>query len=146
MFDTHTTEDGEKILICHMEDSHLFNTIRMHTRKIREARAVLEQSTAGSSIYEALGVNPVGMSRADAQRQIRNRHSLLPPYVMEATLRGLAIRGLLASAYGRDALIPRPVPALPSADSDWRPVEVVSDDDDDDDDDDGYYPYTDGSF
>ena len=99
----------------------------------------MEQVPTGSSVYEALGVNPLGLTRNEAQREIRKRHSLLPPYVMEASLRGLAIRGLLASAYGRDAALPRPAPALPSADSSWRPVEVV-DDDDDEDDFQEYYP------
>ncbi len=133
MFDVHITADGTEMLICHMENSHLVNTIRMHCRKIQEARAALEQNPSGFAIYEALGVNPSGMSRAQAQSIIRDRHKKLPPYVMEATIRGLGVQRFLAEAYGRSTAIPLPAPVLPaSRDDNWRPVEVVGDDGEED--------------
>lgn len=115
MYETHTTKDGETMLICAMDDSHLFNTIRMYTNRMEAARAILQGSLHDQD--PLIGIFQPQFSSASlkdqAQKSVKFCHGKLQPYVFEAALRGLNIQDLLQLAYGRSHAVGLQSLALP---------------------------------
>jgi hypothetical protein len=110
---THTTKEGETLLIAQMEDSHLLATINLFCKNFEAARLVLKgnsQPFAGESVLNALNPEFSKDRVLDAARSaIRAYSSKLPDYICEAAIRGLDIAAPLQSAYGRKAKSPSQV-------------------------------------
>ena len=128
MYKIHTTSDGDSMLVCQMTDSHLTNMIKLLCKQMVEARALLDGGSISSD--PLLGIlAPQFNARAvreKAEAAIRLVHETLPPYVLEASLRGIDLGHLLQAAYGRrEQLSSLQVPKVLTGDS-WE------DDDDDD--------------
>lgn len=96
----HKTQDGLTPIVM-LEDTHLLNIVRMHLRSIENARLLLEQKEKPTNtVVAALYRN---QPQADPQQIITKAHEALMPYVLEATMRGLADIPLvlqMQSAYG----------------------------------------------
>ena len=104
MYDLHTTAEGQSLLICQMEDGHLFNTINLHCRSIKNARLVIEQGSVElPTIAKILTGNKFDYERQviNAEATIKSSHNKLQPYIVEASLRGFNISELLQDTYGR---------------------------------------------
>jgi hypothetical protein len=102
MFETHTTKDGQSMLICQMEDRHLSNTIKSFCREIEKCRKVITQPSVEN---ELIAIFNSGYSQANlkeqAVNQLKKYHQRLQPYLGEALLRGLDLSKELKIAYGR---------------------------------------------
>ena len=130
MYKIHTTSDGDSMLVCQMNDTHLTNMIRLLCKQMVEAKALLDGgSLSGDPLLGILAPQFNAKAvREKAEAAIRLIHETLPPYVLEASLRGIVLGTLLQAAYGRREQLPNlQVPK----------VLTGNDDDDDDVDDDG---------
>jgi hypothetical protein len=129
MYNFHTTKDGERIMICMMEDRHLINTIKLYLRKIREEVAKINGAPLVSDPI-LLAVHPVDTAaiKRQAQSRVKALSEALPPYIAEATLRGLTDLFVedLQSTYGRSSKM--------DSGSAQALIEAGADNDDDDDD------------
>lgn len=101
MYNTHTTKDGQTLLICQMTNSHLVNTIRILCNKIKSGRLTLENPQLQSQMVQVLSNFPVKPFTQNVIRELKTHHNHLQEYVLEAALRGLDITGILQGAYGR---------------------------------------------
>ncbi|WGV29197.1 hypothetical protein [Halotia branconii] len=102
MFETHTTKDGQSMLICQMEDRHLSNTIKSFCREIEKCRKILTQPTAENQLIAVF--NPTYSQanlKSQAEKQLKNYHQKLQPYLAEAFLRRLNLVNEVRIAYGR---------------------------------------------
>lgn len=130
MYKIHTTNEGDSMLVCQMTDSHLTNMIRLLCKQMVEARQLLDGGSLSSD--PLLGILAPQFNakaiREKAEGAIRLIHETLPPYVLEASLRGIVLGSLLQAAYGRREQLPN-LSALKMLTSD-----ICGDDDDDDDD------------
>ena len=133
MYKIHTTSDGDSMLICQMNDTHLQNMIRMLCKQMLEARALLDGGSISSD--PLLGIlAPQFNARAvreKAEAAIRLIHETLPPYVVEASLRGIDLGHLLQAAYGRREQLPNLQVPKPIT------IDRLKEDDDDDDNEEG---------
>jgi hypothetical protein len=106
MYELHTTQNGDTLLICCMEDTHLINTIRSLCLKMQAAVEMLTSTTLDDPL---ISIFQPQYSKAAMQEKARDSleflHQRLQPYVMEATLRGLEVASMLQSAYGRTTRI-----------------------------------------
>ena len=135
MYKIHTTSDGDAMLVCQMTDSHLTNMVKLLCKQTVEARALLDGGSL--SCDPLLGILAPQFNakavREKAESAIRLIHETLPPYVLEASLRGIDLGYLLQAAYGRRGQVPNlQVPKVLTTD---RFKEGDDDDDDVDDDD-----------
>ncbi|MDA0672653.1 MAG: hypothetical protein O3C67_02970 [Cyanobacteria bacterium] len=109
MYELHTTQNGDTLLICCMEDSHLINTIRSLCLKVQAAVEMLTSTTPDDPL---ISIFQPQYSKAAMQEKAKDSleflHQRLQPYVMEATLRGLEVASMLQSAYGRTTRIAMP--------------------------------------
>lgn len=132
MYKIHTTREGDSMLVCQMTNSHLTNTIKMLCKQMKEARQLLDYSSI--SCDPLLGILAPQFNakavREKAEGAIRLIHETLPPYVVEAALRGIDCGHLLQEAYGRCEQLPN----LQSSKA--LTLDSCEDDDDDNDDDD----------
>ena len=132
MYKIHTTSDGDSMLVCQMTDRHLTNMVKLLCKQMVEARALLEGGSLPCD--PLLGILAPQFNakavREKAESAIKLIHETLPPYVLEASLRGIDLGHLLQAAYGRREQLPNlQAPKVLTIDS-------CEDDDDDDDDDD----------
>ena len=106
MYEQHTTRDNKTTLICQMADGHLVNTIKLHCKRMADARAFVSTPAVFDPITQALtGVTDEAV-RKKAITVIQESHKHLYPYVMEASLRGLPVTSFLQEAYGRKEAMP----------------------------------------
>lgn len=110
MFHRHTTKNGESILVCQMDDRHLWNTLKMYCRKIKAARKVLEGKAVpvdpilGAVIGEATPIE----QHTKARQELMSSHHALMHFVIEAAVRDFDVQSVLQDAYGRDQGLNRP--------------------------------------
>ena len=126
MYRIHRTSDGGSMLVCQMSDIHLINMIRLLCKQMVEARALLDGGSISSDPLLRI-LAPQFNARAvreKAEAAIRLVHETLPPYVLEASLRGIILGHLLQAAYGRSEQLPN-LQALKLTGDSWE------DDDDD---------------
>ena len=136
MYKLHTTSEGDSMLVCQMTDRHLTNTIRLLCKRMVEARALLDRARAlldsnSLTCDPLLGILAPQFHakavREKTESAIKLIHETLPPYVLEAALRGIDLGYLLQAAYGRREQLPNlQVPKVLTGDS-------CKDDDDDED-------------
>lgn len=130
MYKIHTTSEGDAMLVCQMTDRHLTNMIRLLCKQMVDAKQLLDGGSLSSDLL--LGILAPQFNakavREKAESAIRLIHETLPPYVVEAALRGIVLGPLLQAAYGRREQLPNlQVPKVLTIDS--------CDDADEDDDD-----------
>lgn len=117
------------MLVCQMTDSHLANMIRLLCKQMVDARALLDGGSLSSD--PLLGILAPQFNakaiREKAEGAIRLIHETLPPYVLEASLRGIVLGLLLQAAYGRREQLPN-LSALKVL-----TIDICGDDDDDED-------------
>ena len=109
MYKIHTTSDGDSMLICQMNDTHLTNMIRLLCKQMAEARQILDGGSLPCD--PLLGILAPQFNakavREKAEGAIRLIHETLPSYVVEASLRGIVLGHLLQAAYGRREQLPQ---------------------------------------
>lgn len=86
MFETHTTADGNRMLVCQMEDQHLKNTIRMVFRTITEMNECAATQPAEKLTRQFYNLKTI--SQKNAANLSREAIQRLYPYLVEAYLRG----------------------------------------------------------
>ena len=107
MFESHTTKEGDSMLICSMEDSHLINTIKLILRHIKTASSVLCGQQSENHLIAVFSPSYSAAAQKErAEESIRFYHRKIQPYIMEAALRGLDISALMQDAYKRSQMIP----------------------------------------
>ena len=109
MYQVHITSNGDSILICQMENSHLINTIKVIAKVIQASQEILQEQVKPDPLMEVL--NPkysLQSIKERAKQELKQCHDRIQPYVMEAALRGLDVTGILQAAYGRTTGIPTP--------------------------------------
>lgn len=99
MFEYHTDSKGNSTLIAMLSDSHLLNIIKYDCKLIKQAADTL--SSTDNAVTKAL----LQIDNKELEKTIRNRHKLLYPYIMEASLRGLETTSILRDTYGRESAI-----------------------------------------
>ena len=108
MYKLHTTSNGDSMLVCQMTDLHLINMIRLLCKQMAEAKKLLDGGPLSSD--PLLGILAPQFNakavREKAEAAIRLIHETLPPYVLEASLRGIILGHLLQAAYGRSEQLP----------------------------------------
>lgn len=113
----HKTANGEKVLICAMEDDHLKNTIAYFLRPLadatqrlsRDLEAPKERSERAKFLY---GDRPMAMTAYEYGELYKESVEKIGPYLFEANVRGLDVSDLVHKAAGRtgaDAEAPRPL-------------------------------------
>ncbi len=132
MFESHTTKDGQSMLICQMEDRHLSNTIKSFCREIEKCRKVITQPSVEDQM---IAIFNSGYSQANlkeqAGKQLKIYHERLQRYLGEALLRGLNLSNELKIAYGRTGQVTNTFNIT---------LELIEGDDDDDYGDDYSHP------
>ena len=111
----HTTREGKNLFISQLDDEHLFNTILMHVRKIKEISNMLSEEAAKVSKLSAAlyDINPEQMA-VQAKRELPRAVTVLYPYLAEAVLRNLRMDEISAAMQdafqrkGQDVLTPLP--------------------------------------
>jgi hypothetical protein len=100
MFEIHKTNNGSQMLICQMDDEHLFNTIKLFAHNLKQARVLLENPQITNGIMKAI----IGNTQADAvyqaEKAIKFSDEKLRPYIVAACYRGLDVKDILVGAYG----------------------------------------------
>ena len=87
MFKTHTTREGDQMLVAEMSDSHLLNTVELNIRKAETAKGkaqALPTSDYARGLY--------GVKRVDAEeagRMVRTIMDAMTPYIAEMWVRGI---------------------------------------------------------
>lgn len=100
---THQTEDGKIIIIALMDDIHLKNTVRLHLKKIKEAKSMLS-SKSEIKIQETLyGIKNSAIEKKMIQ-QINQSRQALPIYIMECMIRGIDFKEELNKAFDRSLI------------------------------------------
>jgi len=106
MFQKHKTKDGKEMLIMQMNDGHLYNTIKMICREVKECAAVLEADfQPDNAVFAALipEANSEDIKRK-ARNDIQIYYSRLTHYVFEASRRNIDISRPLQEAFGKEKL------------------------------------------
>lgn len=116
MYQTHTTMNGESMLICQMENSHLINTIKVIAKVIQTSQEILQEQVKPDPLMEVLNPKYLESIKERARQELRKCHDCIQPYVMEAALRGLDVTGILQSAYGRSTAVGSYLKLLPQVD------------------------------
>jgi hypothetical protein len=103
---THIDASGRAIPIPLMSDDHLWNTIRLICRQIKEARSIVDREEIINKLPRSQMILS-GIEDEEEQREIAEdilvqKIELLGNYVVEATIRGLEIRELVVNAVGRE--------------------------------------------
>lgn len=136
MIEKHKTREGDILFISQMDDSHLLNTIHMMLRQLQEAYRMVGSSAEIDPIAAAMyGVDPKRLSNA-AKEVIPPIIRQLYPYVMEATLRGIAPVSEIQATFKRSTKEQRYIPMSGGTIS--RPAllksfeQIISDEIDDD--------------
>ncbi len=114
MLETHTTKEGDALLVAEMEDRHLSNTIKLYCRAIIQARQAWEaQLGLDHSLKAQLEHRLYGRKEVDVEavaRAMRATIERLTPYLAEAFLRPAVIASCQAAvqaAIGRSEALPR---------------------------------------
>lgn len=107
MYTSHTTRDGDTMMICQMTPSHLINTIRMYCNHMVQAREVLANAGSMDVMTKILANQDCEEIRRQAEQEIRRIDATLSSYVFEAALRGINVSTMLQAAYGRTNSVPR---------------------------------------
>lgn len=141
---THTTRDGDQMLIAQMDSRHLLNTIRLFIKRIDALSAEGFQSFDAQAIRVArrsgLQLPDEATARLQAERQdkaILETWAHLHAYMGELLLRDdiedetvLRLRTAMRKAMGRQQALPRLNQLQLAASSDLRDTEDYVDDDD----------------
>ena len=107
MLDKHTTRDGERMLVCQMDDKHLLNTIKLFSKNLKQIWEIAEgevENTVADKIYDV----PEDITPNEAINLWRQEVYRLTPYLSEAILRdGIRddVAALMQDRIGRDAPI-----------------------------------------
>lgn len=123
MLEQHQTRAGRVLLIAQMDDSHLGSTIKLHLRKLNEARSLAQVQFNDDPFERALyGVKEINPEQAGEVAALIVRK--MYPYLAELVLRGgdVEITDLLRDAIGRDGPLSSQAVALPAPDS-WTDVD-----------------------
>lgn len=108
----HTTNDGRKVPLSGMSDTHIINTIRCFSAQAATATEEIEQATLRSRRAKALYGTEDKFAGRSYPQLIERLYDLVGPYVLEAVARGLDVREIIVKALGRDA-IDAEAPKLP---------------------------------
>lgn len=109
---THLTRDGQTVYIAAMENSHLYNFLRMSFGKIGEIKNAAYSDP--KAVIRARLVGQATISAEDAARAIDEIMDRIAPYLIEAHLRGLKdVQGWLRETFERSEKISS-APLLPA--------------------------------
>ena len=104
MFNTHTTEDGQTMLIGQMSDDHLKNTIKRLCRELKQCSMILSNQAVidKTGLLQAINENyNTEEMKERAEMSAKGIHESLKNYVLEASLRKLDISENLQETYQR---------------------------------------------
>lgn len=100
---THTTANGETKLIAEMDSEHLKNTIKLILKKYKEAANSIGSAGGITLEMQLLGIYA---DPDEIKKHLQYLLSVLPPYVLEAMLRGIDLSKEIQDAIGRSEAIP----------------------------------------
>lgn len=99
IYSLHTTANNISVPIISMDRDHLIATIRLHLRKIKEIRDVLNGSAQADALYE-LYMDKSGVDRKALKEELSRRLNLLQPYVFMAMWHGINLSADIVNALG----------------------------------------------
>ena len=94
----HKTKDGDSMFISEMSEQHLNHTISMHLRNIEENYQLLtwdKKVTINSLLYER------DIDFDEVKRRVKQIDTILPFYIMEASIRWIDFSEQLQKVYWR---------------------------------------------
>lgn len=98
----HRTADGDIKALCEMSDNHLENTVNVLLNTAEVCKRVVESGVNKETITEIIH----GVSRkqqvAQAREKIKAIYQRLPPYIMEASIRGIDFGERLREVFSRE--------------------------------------------
>lgn len=95
----HKCNDGKTLFISQMDNSHLFNTLKLLCKKVKALKQVAEGvSVSRNAMIYGLDTDS---SKQGAKRRIVESVRFIEPYAAECALRNLDVSELLQSTFDR---------------------------------------------